>query len=113
MKSWLYAVSLSFSYNETLIFGLVLVGFLLASIIVSIIGQQLLKSYFVRSGKELLEYNNPEEMMTQYIEDLNYQYKIEKRNNDNRRRLLFTSFVLNSAFCLVLIASVIVIMIIM
>ena len=101
----------------TIIFGFTIIGLLIASIILALLGLILNKSYFTRSGKSLLnslskkDTSKKEYFLDQTINDLDSIYLRNHINNSVNKTFLFISFSLNCAAYLVLIGAVITIMI--
>lgn len=103
-----------------IIFGLILIGVILVGIFLSVLAQQLYKSVYTRSGKELIDFINENDsyedadfFLDQTLNDLNAIYEKKCKNNDVRKNLLFASYICNYAFYCLLSAFILVIMIVM
>ncbi len=82
----------------TIIFGMILIGITLLSILFSILSEHI---YKIESNDNLLEYINSDDndlFIEEYINELNNVYLNKKKNNDKRRKLLLVSHILNYTF---------------
>ena len=99
-------------------FGIILSFLIIFGILFAIFAQQLYKSSYTKSAKELLDYINfnsiddEEYPLDQTISDLDAIYKSKCKNNELRKKFLFVSYILNYTFNFLLIVSLIIILII-
>lgn len=97
------------------IFGMILMGVLLFSILFSIASKFISKSSYIRSGKDLMELfnKNDDSFLDQSITDLDSVLKRKVKNNNKRKNLLFISIIIHCSFYLLLFVFGMVIMIVM
>ena len=82
----------------TIIFGMILIGITLLSILFSILSEHI---YKIESNDYLLDFINGDDtdlFIEEYINELNNVYENKKKNNDKRRKLLLVSHILNYTF---------------